>query len=127
MNKVINLHGFEFLISPSEVQIKKADTSLSIRPGDVPVLQESLALIGSFKNLENKPESINFIPFVFSLSDDIKIKKTDDKSLSIEWNDIEDLITSLESVLSAVKDERKLRPGTRSGGWNPPDKGIVIG
>ncbi len=129
-NKTLQIDKYKFTVSPKEITISRDGEQLVINPGDIVKIQEGIASITAFKQLEVKPPYINSAPFHYVLSEDsfgIVRQNENTTPLEIEWSDTDVIISALEKVLKVVKDERRLNPGVRSGGWSPPNKGIVIG
>lgn len=130
MNKQIKIRGFEITTTPVNIQLEKANTSLSISPGEISVIENIVGTVAPFKELEQKPAQLNFSPFKVTLDDEgilMLRQNNDSEALRIAWESLDDFLLTLKDVLNIVIDERKLRPGVRSGGWTPPNKGVVIG
>jgi hypothetical protein len=129
-NKTLQIGNYKFVVSPREITISRNGENLVISPADIATIQEGIASISSFRALDTKPPYINSKPFKYLLwnnSFGIVRQNEETTPLEIEWSDIDDFIVALEQIVNVVKDERRLNPGVRSGGWSPPNKGIVIG
>lgn len=135
MNKKIQLHGYNINFSPVEISITKRNGSVIVKPGEVNSLQDAVAAISGLKDVEAKPPYINYTPFrVFLEEDAFYVARNDGETLidtttalEVPWESRDNFMQVLEQCLNIAKDERRLRPGVRSGGWSPSDKGIVIG